>query len=64
MKSIVLYSSETPSPDHQPIVIRPGIVLFIRPEIVDNDMPYALDNANPREGEIVLNSVPYPNEED
>ena len=36
--------------------------LYVRAEIVDDDPDFALDKAAPREGEVVLNSVPFPGE--
>ena len=67
MKSVILYAQETASFDHQSIFIRNGdkhTNLFIRAEVVEDDPNFALDHAKPRDGEIVLNSVPFPGEND
>ena len=65
MKSVILYAQETASFDHQAIFLRDGdkrTNIFIRAEVVEDDPNFALDHAKPRDGEIVLNSVPYPGE--
>lgn len=65
MKAIILYAQETPSPEHQMMHVvreKDSTTLYVRAEIVDDDPDFALDKATPREGEIVLNSVPSPGE--
>jgi|TARA_R110002167_G_scaffold13686_1_gene56451 hypothetical protein len=65
MKSIILYAQETPSPEHQMVRVvreKDSTTLYVRAEIVDDDPDFALDKAAPREGEVVLNSVPFPGE--
>ena len=65
MKAIILYAQESASDDHQTIFIQTAdkhTSIFVRAEVVDDDPDFALDHAKPRDGEIVLNSVPYPGE--
>lgn len=60
MKSAILYSTLTP--DHQKahyIQVHGGENrIFVRTEIFDGDIDKALSRAKPKEGEIVLNTIP------
>lgn len=61
MKSVVLYAATRRIDDNDDyqIVTVGNHVLFIRTELRENeDVGPALDNATPRKGEIVLNSIP------
>lgn len=63
MKTVIIYSQNTPSPDHRAMSIIKGNVgasLFFRFEIVEADILKALEMAKPRDGETVLNSVEVP----
>lgn len=62
MKSVILYSQETADFHHQAITLPDGKHIFIRAEVVEDDPIFALDKAAPQDGEIVLNTVPYPGE--
>lgn len=62
MKSVILYSKETADLRYQAITLPGGKHLFIRAEVVEADPLFALDRATPQEGEIVLNTIPYPGE--
>src|SRR4030095_15116931 len=58
-KSAILYSQTEPSPDHEKITTSEGHApLYIRVEVVEGDVGHALDVANPRDDEILLNTVP------
>jgi hypothetical protein len=60
-KSAIIYSQTKPSPDHQKITMGQGThALYVRVEVVEGDALHALDVANPREDETVLNTVDLP----
>ncbi len=64
MQSVILYSQEQPSPDHQQITIHrdcgPARLLYVRAEQFDGEIDEALAAAKPRPSETVLNTVPMP----
>ena len=67
MKAIILYSQNTPSPDHHAVPVygghlhvTGGAFIYVRTEVVDADLLEALDMANPRPLETVLNTIEYP----
>lgn len=66
MKSIILYAytGEVPGvPTDYDQVSLPNdndvCYVFVRAEVVDEGVGAALDMAQPREGETVLNTIPY-----
>lgn len=61
MKSVILYSSPRPTDRRaQQITLPDGEKIFIRAEVVSNDLLQALDSASPQIDETVLNSIPHP----
>ena len=58
MKSIVLYSKRTPSPRHTPVNVSGQAYIYIRAELVANDVSDALDAAKPEKDETVINTIP------
>ena len=68
MKSAIIYAAQSRiTPMHRILLpterygdilqSREGKELWVRMELVNTDVPHALDRANPMPGEIVLNSV-------
>lgn len=59
MKSLILYGSPVKlSGSHHNVTRRLQPPYYVRSVLVDGDVVKALENAHPREGEIVLNTVP------
>lgn len=64
MKSIILYTSKSPTANNQPINLEDGSVIYIRHEIVDYATDEALNIASPMGDETVINAIPHPCEND
>lgn len=60
MDSVILYAAkEQLDQYYDPINLSNGDTVWIRSEVrIKEDVETALDNAKPRKGEIVLNSIP------
>ena len=63
MKSIVIYAKQVADFHHQQIEVADGdqmVRLFFRGEVAHKSPEAALDDAAPKDGEIVVNAIPWP----
>lgn len=58
MKSVILYRAPRATSQTQDLVFEGGYTIPVRHEIYEGDIGEALNNAKPRAGETVINTLP------